>query len=260
TYDTITSKDFNPVIKSVPRWEVLVVDEGQRLKNDHGLLFKKLNELKVSHRIIMTGTPLNDNIRELFNLMNFLDPNEWGDLERLEKEHEELTEDLVKELHNRLRPYFLRRLKGQVLQLPPKNEVIVPVSLTPLQKEIYKSVLEHSVFFFGKKGCRESTDPLRSFGICRYGYVCRGVVSIVQHPYLVSHDIEPKGLSPQEAHSRLVAGSAKLHFLQGLLFKLKARGHRVLLFSQFVIALDLIEDFIDGEGFKHLRLVSETST
>ena len=71
TYDTITSKDFNPVIKSVPRWEVLVVDEGQRrksfvigrwlrlmvllVKNDHGLLFKKLNELKVSHRIIMTG-------------------------------------------------------------------------------------------------------------------------------------------------------------------------------------------------------------
>jgi SNF2 family DNA or RNA helicase len=65
-------------------------------------------------------TPLNNNIRELFNLMNFLDPNEWDDLERLEKDHEELTEDLVKELHNRLRPYFLRRLKGQVLQLPPK--------------------------------------------------------------------------------------------------------------------------------------------
>ena len=109
------------------------------VKNDHGLLFKKLNELNVSHRVIMTGvsavyfglesavythiifqTPLNNNIRELFNLMNFLDPNEWGDLERLEKDHQELTEDLVKELHNRLRPYFLRRLKGQVLQLPPK--------------------------------------------------------------------------------------------------------------------------------------------
>lgn len=89
--------------------------------------------------------------------MNFLDPNEWDDLEQLEKDYDELTEDLVKELHNRLRPYFLRRLKGQVLQLPPKvcswynvkacltlgsqNEVIVPVSLTALQKEVYKSVL-----------------------------------------------------------------------------------------------------------------------
>lgn len=69
---------------------------------------------------ISSQTPLNNNIRELFNLMNFLDPNEWDDLEQLEKDHEELTEDLVKKLHNRLRPYFLRRLKGQVLQLPPK--------------------------------------------------------------------------------------------------------------------------------------------
>ena len=55
--------------------------------------------------------------------MNFLDPNEWGELERLEKEYQELTEDLVKGLHNRLRPYFLRRLKGQVLQLPPKVRI-----------------------------------------------------------------------------------------------------------------------------------------
>jgi chromodomain-helicase-DNA-binding protein 4 len=72
------------------------------------------------HFYVYSQTPLNNNIRELFNLMNFLDPNEWDDLEQLEKDHEELTEDLVKELHNRLRPYFLRRLKGQVLQLPPK--------------------------------------------------------------------------------------------------------------------------------------------
>jgi chromodomain-helicase-DNA-binding protein 4 len=52
--------------------------------------------------------------------MNFLDPDEWNDLQALEKEHEELTEELVKQLHNRLRPYFLRRLKAEVLQLPPK--------------------------------------------------------------------------------------------------------------------------------------------
>jgi chromodomain-helicase-DNA-binding protein 4 len=65
-------------------------------------------------------TPLNNNIRELFNLMNFLDPEEWCDLEALEKQHEELNEELVKELHNRLRPYFLRRVKSEVLELPPK--------------------------------------------------------------------------------------------------------------------------------------------
>ena len=67
------------------------------VKNDKSLLFTKLNELKAKHRVIMTGTPLNNNIRELFNLMNFLDPDNWSDLEALETEYEELTEDLVKQ-------------------------------------------------------------------------------------------------------------------------------------------------------------------
>lgn len=70
--------------------------------------------------IIPSQTPLNNNIRELFNLMNFLDSNKWQDLEALEKEYEELSEDLVRQLHVRLKPYFLRRIKSEVLQLPPK--------------------------------------------------------------------------------------------------------------------------------------------
>ncbi|KAL1760995.1 SNF2 family N-terminal domain-containing protein, partial [Schizophyllum commune] len=142
SYEAVTHKtDFGGVFKKQPRWEVLIIDEGQRLKNDKSLLFTKLNELKAKHRVIMTGTPLNNNIRELFNLMNFLDPDNWSDLEALETEYEELTEDLVKQLHDRLRPYFLRRIKSEVLTLPPKNEVIVPVSMTPIQKELYRSIL-----------------------------------------------------------------------------------------------------------------------
>ena len=65
-------------------------------------------------------TPLNNNIRELFNLMNFLDREEWRDLESLTREFEELDEERVKELDERLRPYFLRRVKAEVLDLPAK--------------------------------------------------------------------------------------------------------------------------------------------
>jgi chromodomain-helicase-DNA-binding protein 4 len=68
-------------------------------------------------------TPLNNNIRELFNLMNFLDEEEWSDLDQLEKDHQELTEQSISELHERLKPYFLRRLKIDVLDLPPKVSV-----------------------------------------------------------------------------------------------------------------------------------------
>ncbi|KAF7799325.1 hypothetical protein EIP86_010557 [Pleurotus ostreatoroseus] len=260
TYETVTNaKEFTPVFKATPRWEVLVVDEGQRLKNDSSLIFRKLKELTTVHRIILTGTPLNNNIRELFNLMNFLDPAEWRDLEALAKEHEVLDEEKIKELHTRLRPYFLRRIKSEVLELPPKNEVIVPVSMTPLQREVYRSILSQNL------------DLLRSLAQTATGSSVAAAVKrsnlnnmlmqlrkCLQHPYLVSREIEPTGLALTEAHEKLIDASAKLRLLHSLLPKLKARGHRVLLFSQFVMALDIVEDFLTGEGIKFLRLDGDT--
>ncbi|KAJ7169708.1 SNF2 family DNA-dependent ATPase [Mycena filopes] len=255
TYETLIGKDFTTVFKNQPRWEVLVVDEGQRLKSDSSLLFKKLNELNSLHRIIMTGTPLNNNIRELFNLMNFLDPVNWNDLETLAQTHEVLTEDLVKDLHNRLRPYFLRRIKSQVLKLPPKNEVIVPVSMAPLQKEVYRSILGHNLNLLNAL-----TGPTKSNGNIkgRLNNVLMHLRKCLQHPYLYDEEIEPRGLPQQETHAKLIDASGKLRFLKGLLPKLKARGHRVLLFSQFVIALNVIEDFLAGEGYRYLRLDGNT--
>ncbi|KAH7910697.1 hypothetical protein BJ138DRAFT_1064605 [Hygrophoropsis aurantiaca] len=260
TYETlINNRDFGPVFKKVPRWEVLVVDEGQRLKSDNSLLFKKLNELNTIQRIIMTGTPLNNNIRELFNLMNFLDPDKWTDLENLAKVYEVLTEDLVKDLHTRLRPYFLRRIKSEVLQLPPKNEVIVPVSMSPLQKEIYKSILSQNYNLlktltrsFNAKAGPAGANKTSMNNILMQLRKC------LQHPYLISDDIEPRNLPSLEAHEKLIDASAKLRLMKILLAKLKARGHRVLIFSQFVIALNIVEDFVREEGYNYLRLDGNT--
>ncbi|KAL0951419.1 hypothetical protein HGRIS_008111 [Hohenbuehelia grisea] len=252
----INPKDFGTIFKKQPRWEVLVVDEGQRLKSDSSLIFRKLKELNTIHRVIMTGTPLNNNIRELFNLMNFLDPGQWKDLQGLEKEYETLTEDLVKQLHTRLRPYFLRRIKSEVLQLPPKNEVIVPVSMAPLQKRIYKSILSHNLDLL--KGL--TTQPLSNMAPrkTKLNNVLMEVRKCLQHPYLYAEDIEPRGLPLSETHEKLIDASGKFRLLKQLLPKLKARGHRVLLFSQFVIALNIIEDFLYGEGIKFLRLDGST--
>ncbi|KAJ7630765.1 SNF2 family DNA-dependent ATPase [Roridomyces roridus] len=255
TYETLLGRDFGTVFKNQPRWEVLVVDEGQRLKSDSSLLFKKLNELNTLHRVIMTGTPLNNNIRELFNLMNFLDPSEWKDLENLSTQHETLTEELVRDLHARLRPYFLRRIKSQVLKLPPKNEVIVPVSMAPLQKEIYRSILSHNLDLLNGL-----TGPTKANGAPKgkINNILMHLRKCLQHPYLYEETIEPRGLPERETHEKLIDASAKLRFLKMLLPKLKARGHRVLLFSQFVIALDVIEDFLNGEGYRYLRLDGNT--
>lgn len=256
TYETVTNpKDFMAVFKKRPRWEALIIDEGQRLKNDNSLLFKKLNELNTVHRIIMTGTPLNNNIRELFNLMNFLDPDQWSDLESLEKEHEELSEDLVKQLHERLRPYFLRRTKKEVLKLPPKNEVIVPVSMAPLQKQIYRGILSRNLDILKNLNASAKGSAVSKANMNNMLMQLR---KCLQHPYLVSDDIEPRGLPERETHLKLIEASTKLRLLKLLLPQLKARGHRVLLFSQFVLALDIIEDFLVGEGIKYLRLDGNT--
>ncbi|OCF72795.1 hypothetical protein I204_06024 [Kwoniella mangroviensis CBS 8886] len=141
TYDMITGHEFR-VFRNIPRWEVLCVDEGQRLKSDNSLIFNRLKTLNSVHRILMTGTPLNNNLRELFNLLNFLDPTTFRQLEDLEKRFENLNESLVTELHEMIKPYILRRIKADVLKLPPKIEIIVPISLTAIQKQIYKGVFE----------------------------------------------------------------------------------------------------------------------
>ncbi|KAF9479710.1 hypothetical protein BDN70DRAFT_878461 [Pholiota conissans] len=257
TYETLTNaKEFTPVFRNQPRWEVLVVDEGQRLKSDASLLFRKLNELNTAHRIIMTGTPLNNNMRELFNLMNFLDPENWHDLEALEKQHEVLDEELIKQLHARLRPYFLRRIKSEVLELPPKNEVIVPISMAPLQREVYRSILSHNLNILN--GLAQPTNGQSGITKSRINNVLMQLRKCLQHPYLYAEDIEPRNLPARETHEKLIDASGKLRFLKALLPKLKEHGHRVLLFSQFVIALNVIEDFLQGEGYKFLRLDGST--
>ncbi|KAI0347824.1 hypothetical protein BDW22DRAFT_1349889 [Trametopsis cervina] len=259
TYETITNaRDTASIFKTTPRWEALVVDEGQRLKSDSSILFKKLKELHTVHRIILTGTPLNNNIRELFNLMNFLDPIEWNNLHALEVEYEELTEEKIKELHTRLRPYFLRRIKSEVLQLPPKNEVIVPISMTPLQKETYKSILTHNLKALQSLSVAAGTKVNAAASKSNMNNLLMQLRKCLQHPYLTTPEMEASGLPPKETHERLVGASAKLGMLRMLLPKLKVRGHRVLLFSQFVIALDIIEDFLRGEGVKFLRLDGNT--
>lgn len=98
TYEMIV----NPVDSALFRrnsWECLVVDEGQRLKNENSMLFLKLNELVIENRVLLTGTPLQNNIRELFSLMNFLDPVKFADVTELEKKYENLDKSAVEELH-----------------------------------------------------------------------------------------------------------------------------------------------------------------
>jgi len=124
-------------------FDVIVVDEGQRLKNQDSKLFRDINEFKGTFRLLLTGTPLQNNLKELFTLMSFLDSQKFADPKKLEEEYGALSDRVkVEELHSKLRPHLLRRVKEEVLRdLPKKVEIIVPVQMSTLQKELYKAVL-----------------------------------------------------------------------------------------------------------------------
>ena len=154
-------------------WSYLVVDEGHRLKNANCMLFTRLKALHASNRLLLTGTPLQNNLAELWSLLNFILPDVFHDFATFQSyfnfsEFESLVDEsgngeinqelntiismeirkaLVDNLHTILKPFILRRLKKEVLTLPPKREYIIYSNLSPLQSFFYSQLLQPDVNF-----------------------------------------------------------------------------------------------------------------
>ena len=250
SYDAAQDDEFRRVFRGV-NWIGLVVDEGQRLKNDKNLLYGALNNLRIPFKLLLTGTPLQNNARELFNLLQFLDDS--IDAQALDTEYEKLTKDNVPQLHELLRPFFLRRTKAQVLDfLPAMAQIIIPVSLTSVQQELYISIMEKNQdlirAIFGGSTRVQRTERANLNNILMQVRKC------LCHPFVYNQAIEEKSSNPIVSHRNLVDASSKLQLLEIMLPKLQERGHRVLIFSQFLDMLDVVEDFLDGLGLFYQRL------
>ncbi|KAL9597606.1 MAG: hypothetical protein Q9219_005045 [cf. Caloplaca sp. 3 TL-2023] len=251
SYDAAQDDEFRKVFRGIP-WQGLIVDEGQRLKNDKNLLYNALSALNAPFKVLLTGTPLQNNARELFNLLQFLDAS--IDAATLELEYTELTKENVPRLHDMLRPFFLRRTKAQVLTfLPAMAQIIVPVTLSVLQKKLYKSILARNpellkAIFGGSRRALAKTERASLNNILMQLRKC------LCHPFVYNQEIEERSSNLTISHRNLVEASSKLQLLELMLPKLQERGHRVLIFSQFLNMLDIIEDFLDGLGLFHQRL------
>ena len=250
SYDAAEDPNFRTIFRSVS-WAGLVVDEGQRLKSDKNILYSVLGSLNVPFKVLLTGTPLQNNQRELFNLLQFLDKS--IDAAALEEEYEDLDREAIIEIHGLLRPYFLRRTKAQVLKhLPPMAQIIVPVTMTLVQRKLYKSILAKNqelikaIFGAGPKLKQTEKSNLNNILMQLRKCLC--------HPFVYSREIEEKTDNLALSHRNLVEASAKLRLLEIMLPKLQERGHRVLIFSQFLDMLDMVEDFLDGLGMFYERL------
>ncbi|KAF5905416.1 chromodomain-helicase-DNA-binding protein 3 isoform X3, partial [Clarias magur] len=235
-------------LKSID-WACLVVDEAHRLKNNQSKFFRRLNDYKIDHKLLLTGTPLQNNLEELFHLLNFLTPNRFNNLEGFLEEFADISkEDQIKKLHDLLGPHMLRRLKADVFKnMPAKTELIVRVELSPMQKKYYKFILTRNFEALNSKGGGNQVTLLN---------IMMDLKKCCNHPYLfpVASMEAPKTPSGAYEGVSLTKSSGKLMLLQKMLRKLKEQGHRVLVFSQMTKMLDLLEDFLDYEGYKYERI------
>ncbi|KAJ5929542.1 hypothetical protein N7454_006492 [Penicillium verhagenii] len=251
SYESMVDSEAKRVLSKV-HWAGLVVDEAHRLKNDHSQLYERLARMKFDHKVLLTGTPLQNNIRELFNLIQFLDPKR--NAEQLEEEYSDLTSDNIRALHKLISPVFLRRTKTEVLPfLPPMVQIIVPVSMSFVQKKLYKSILGKNPQLI-KAICTTHTSQIKKQERLNLNNVLMQLRKCLCHPFVYNREIEEITSDPILAHQRLVEASGKFELLSLMLPKLRERGHRVLIFSQFLENLDLVEDFLSGMKLLYCRL------
>ncbi|KKK24143.1 hypothetical protein AOCH_003486 [Aspergillus ochraceoroseus] len=253
SYETMVDDASRRVLSKIP-WGGLIVDEGQRLKSDKSQLYEALSRIKFPFKVLMTGTPLQNNTKELFNLLQFCDPTKNS--EELEEKYGTLSNDNISELHDLIRPFFLRRTKAQVLTfLPPVAQIIIPVTMSVLQKKLYKSILAKNSqliqAIFQRSG---NEQPLKHTERHSLNNILVQLRKCLCHPFIYSKAIEERSANSTIAHRNLVDAAGKLQLLEIMLPKLHKRGNRVLIFSQFLENLDIMEDFLDGLGLMHRRL------
>lgn len=226
-------------------WSVLAVDEAHRLKNQSSLLHRTLSEFSVVFRLLLTGTPIQNSLQELYSLLSVVEPDLFcrEQVEDFVQRYQDIEKESksASELHRLLQPFLLRRVKAQVAtELPKKTEVVIYHGMSALQKKYYKAILMKDLDAFENETAKK----------VKLQNVLTQLRKCVDHPYLFD-GVEPE---PFEVGEHLIEASGKLHLLDRLLAFLYSGGHRVLLFSQMTHMLDILQDYMDYRGYSYERV------
>ncbi|KAJ1813628.1 hypothetical protein LPJ75_003105, partial [Coemansia sp. RSA 2598] len=302
SYETISKAPVLSKLGSLKiNWEAIIYDEGHRLKNDQTKTYKALAKLKSRQRVILTGTPLQNDIRELFNVIGFVDPTARAEMQDLESSFDVSESQSVENVRKKLRQYMLRRSKSDVeLLIPPKHELILPVSMSSLQQNLYKATLTKNVRLLesissvlhqssrkakngncsDSEGSTSSTPLASGVGLREKtagGKVAGGasaakpkparigslqnilmeVRRIISHPYSIA-GVEPEFDTEEETQRNLISSCGKLQLLHELIPELRARGHRILIFSQFKDTLACLERYLEAQRVGYVYIDGET--
>ncbi|XP_063431293.1 probable global transcription activator SNF2L2 isoform X2 [Mytilus trossulus] len=256
------------------RWKYMIIDEGHRMKNHHCKLTQVLNTHYLApHRLLLTGTPLQNKLPELWALLNFLLPSifkccatfeQWFNApfamtgEKVELNSEE-TLLIIRRLHKVLRPFLLRRLKKEVeSQLPDKVEYVIKCEMSALQRYVYRHMQSKGVMLTdgsdrkgGKGGARAMMNTIMQLRkICNHPFI---------FPHLEEAFAEHQGFGKREVTGPdLYRAGGKFELLDRILPKLKVTNHRVLLFCQMTTLMSVMEDYFVYRGYRYLRLDGTT--
>jgi hypothetical protein len=228
---------------SAVKWLTVILDEGQQIKNPDSKAAKCARELDAANRLVLTGTPIENRLLDMWSLMAFAMPGVLGSRAYFKKRFDKRKDPLSQSrLASRLRPFLLRRTKLQVAQdLPPRTEEEVYSKMEGVQLDLYKAELKRIqkalLGLDSDEAVKKNSFAILQ-GLMRLRQICC-------HPGL----IDPKYLKEE---------SAKMESLFYLLDQLHEEGHKVLVFSQFVSMLDLIKARLELESRPYHYLTGQT--
>jgi len=294
TYEQLLLDDARSLAKLT--YSIIVIDEAHRLKNPNSRLYKTLigsfstSDYNSRIKVLLTGTPLQNDVKELWSILAFCDPDEFGECDDFvaqysgcgnsigalagtvavardtileqDKENEQSNLNLLLE---RMRPYVLRREKSHVEKsVPPKSEIVVEVALAPTQKRWYRALYENKVEMLvegkAKDGPALTNLAMELRKCCNHPFLLRGVEN--------SHYLNTQNFFDRAArrtshdsfkHTKaevdtLVDTCGKLQFLDKLLPDRKNKNSKVLIFSQFTMMLNVLEDYLEGRNYDYGRI------
>lgn len=263
---TIVITNYETVIKDAaffrkPTWKYVVIDEGHRIKNINCRLVRELTRLRSLNRLLLTGTPLQNNLAELWSLLHFLLPDIFDDLASFESwfdicdsdfddadtdakvQHinNEQQKHIVSALHDILKPFLLRRLKSDVLQnsLPSKREFVIRCPPTALQRQMMAALEAGGGTF--RQYIHDHCDNVQSQRLQGATMQSR---KICNDPRLFDH------------RTADISDSAKMMVFDQLIRHIinHSPTDKVLVFSQMSKQLDIISDHLDGLRVRHVRI------
>jgi len=276
TYEMLVSEKGSGI--GSMRWRYLVLDEAHKVKNNEALVSSACRRVIRESSLFLTGTPIQNNLKEAWCLLNCLQPDIFAKSDLFDSDGFDASDltrinfDLVNSVSRLLGMLVLRRKKTDVnIDLPPKQEIRLLVPLSSFQSFWYKrllimnahllanGVVKESEFLEGgtsQKVTADSEGPSSSAKKMKLANLMMQLRKMSNHPFLFN---QIEDMKEENTLTDYRESSGKLAMLERLLIRLKANGHRAVIFSQFTSMLNIIEDFLTMLGFVFVRIDGSTN-